>query len=386
MAQSTFTPAAPPGFAVNALFQGATQAQSIMGRAQQMRISQEQADRAQQEFDVMQPIIEAKGRADLSIAQATLHNAQQKEELRAQFGNDSKAAQKEFQDAMQNASYDTRAQSLSGLAQKYSYFDLLPEGKPFLDTIKNAQLQAHNDFHLDNTTQASLELESLRAENAVKKEQIHADELRQTYQQFGKGETQDQKNLRGAQILEDQGDTTGATALRNVVQKRGTSAGGKAGATIGLLDAINHMSADPSADPEVLQSLKNVLHKQGNWAPQKQAEFQQNLTARKEAIERGDTETADALEARNRALAFKSDLPDTYPTRDRPKEGPGFLERLGEKLLPSKKADEAIPATKPIEFPTGSKTTTVDGKEYPIAIDAKGHRAYYKDGHYFPIP
>src|SRR5438270_196113 len=142
MAEAQFTPYLPPGGIVDAAFSGANQMQSLMDRGQQMRQRQEMADRQRQIYEVGKPVMEAKARADLALAQGTLKNAEMLQNLQGKFGADSVAASKELQDAMQAGDYQTITDRLSQVQQKYAYFNLLPEGKPFIDTVKEYQIQS----------------------------------------------------------------------------------------------------------------------------------------------------------------------------------------------------------------------------------------------------
>jgi hypothetical protein len=222
MAEAVFTPAAAPGYAVDAAINGYTSGQSIMQRAQAMRFAQQDQDRQNAQWAVMQPVLQAKGQADIANAQATLQNAAAVQRLRAQFGTDSVQAQQDYQDAMQEASYDNQAAALSRVAQKYAYFSLIPEGKPFLQSVQDQQIQAHQNYMLDSHIDAERDLTDQRAQNAIELEKQKAANMQALYTQIGKGKTQEQRLLDEANEAYANGDKAGGDALMAVINRKGT--------------------------------------------------------------------------------------------------------------------------------------------------------------------
>jgi len=385
MAEAQFTPYLPPGGIVDAAFSGASQMQSLMAHGQQMRESAEQAQRAKEIYEVGRPVMEAKAQADLAVAQGTLYNARQVQQLRAQFGQASKDAGAEYQKAMQLPTYEQQANALSDVAQKYSYFELFPEGKAFMDTIQNKGLQQTHYGILDTQNRAALAREQQRFEDETALTITKGDEARKTNAAYGKGESKNEKDMRLVQSLRDQGRTDDANALVNGLKG---GRGGKPSADIQLVDRIAEETRNPNGDPEVLALLKARLRKSAQWAPHL-AEFEANQNEVEKATAEGNIPRADAFEARNRALAFKAELPDTYPTRDKPEEKKTtILEDVlgGVKKIKAAFSSDPIPAPSPPAAPANTKTVKIEGKDYPVYTDAKGNRAYHKDGKYYPIP
>jgi hypothetical protein len=226
MAEAQFTPYLPPGGIVDAAFSGASQMQSLMDRGQQMRQRQEMADRQREIYEVGKPVMEAKAQADLALAQGTLQNAKLLQDLRGKFGGDSVAAAKELQDAMQAGDYQAITDKLSQVQQKYAYFNLLPEGKPFIDTVKEYQLQSHNDAILNRHTLSTMDIHDEEHKNRMAELQLRGAQTKALYEETGKGLSTDARNELEARRREEQGDTEGAARLRAVTTKKGTPAPG----------------------------------------------------------------------------------------------------------------------------------------------------------------
>jgi len=383
MAEVTFTPPQAPGATTDALYAGVDAAQSWMNRAQNMRIQKQAAERAQEIYEVGRPVMQAKAQADYATAQSNLNAQQRLFEVQKNFAEDKKAATQELIEATQHTTYQEQADALSTIAQKYSYFDLVPEGKAFLNDLRTHYLQTSHSAILDMQTKAAMARVASEHEMRMGEIEARGEQTRETYQAIGKGLTVQQKNLAAADELEAQGNHADAEALRNYTKN---GRGGK-GSTMAIVETIERLSADPHSDPAVVTDLKNILAKQGSWAPQKQSEFERNLALKQKAIADGDYEKADALDARNRALAFKADLPDTYPTRakDGAQEPPSFLKRAFDKVRSI--TGDPVEAPKAPSFPAGTRTVTVGGREYKVSVDAHGNRAYYndQDGKYYPL-
>jgi len=380
MAEATFTPYLPPGGIVDAAFSGANQMQSIMDRGQMMRQRQEMADRQREIYEVGKPVMEAKAQADLAVAQGTLYNARLVQQLRTQFGAQSKEAGDEYQKAMQLPTYEEQASALSQIAQKYSYFELIPEGKPFISTVQNMQLQQHNSAILNSKGQQALEREKLRAEGRLAEIEAKGDETRRTN---AEKQTPEMKDAQAAVDAEAAGDTETANFLRTVKRS-----GKGEGTAISLANEITKRQLDPKADPKITSLLIDVLAKDGHFKEDSKKEFLQNIDAMKKAQAEGDETTYRQLSARNRYLATRADMANTYDPEP-PPAPPNMLQRaftgVKEKVS-GLLSSEPIPAPAPPAAPPNTKTVKVDGKDYPVYTDAKGNRAYHKDGKYYPIP
>lgn len=383
MAEAQFTPYLPPGGIVDAAFSGANQMQSLMDRGQQMRQRQEMADRQREIYEVGRPVMEAKAQADLAVAQGTLYNARQQQVLRSQFGQASKAAGTEYTEALKLPTYQEQADALSGIAQKYSYFELFPEGKAFIDTIQNKQIQQSHSAILDQQTKAAINREQQRFEDETALAITKGEQTRETNAAYGKGETVQSRNIQRAMELKASGHPEEAQIL--LESARPKSAGGAGSSSVAIANKLMELAKNPDPDSEVQgaveQGLLAALQKQGHVNI---PEFQQNLAKIKEAAAAGDTRTVDQYEARNIKMTHVSDLQDTYPTREKPPEPPSMLRRALDKINPFSPAP--IEAPKPPPAPANTKTVKIEGKDYPVYTDANGNRAYHKDGKYYPIP
>jgi hypothetical protein len=222
MAEAQFTPYLPPGGIVDAAFSGANQMQSLMDRGQMMRQRQEMADRQREIYEVGKPVMEAKAQADLALAQGTLQNAKLLQDLRGKFGGDSVAAAKELQDAMQAGDYQAITDKLSQVQQKYAYFNLLPEGKPFIDTVKEFQLQSHNDSILNRHTLSQMDIQDESHKNRMLELQTRGAQLKELYAQTGKGQTVNARDEAKAQEYEAAGDYEAANRLRSSMNQKNT--------------------------------------------------------------------------------------------------------------------------------------------------------------------
>jgi hypothetical protein len=380
MAEAQFTPYLPPGGIVDAAFSGANQMQTLMDRGQQMRQRQEMADRQREIYDVGKPVMEAKAQADLAVAQGTLYNARQIQQLRGQFGEQSKQASSEYEQAMQLPTYEEQAKALSQVAQKYSYFELIPEGKPFIHTVQNMQLQQHNSAILNSKGQQALDRESLRAQGNLDVVAARGDEARKTN---AEKQTPEMKDAQAAADAEASGDTETANFLRTV--KRG---GKGEGTAISLANEITKRQLDPKADPKITGLLIDVLAKDGHFKEAAKKEFLQNIDAMKKAQAEGDDVTYRQLSARNRYLATRADMENTYDAPP-PPAPPSMLQRAftgAKEKVSDLFSSEPIAAPAPPAAPANTKTVKIGDQDYPVYTDAKGNRAYHKDGKYYPIP
>lgn len=164
-AQVTYTPPqADP--VVGSALRAFDQTDSMMKRATQMSWQQEDRAKEEAQYIAMQPVLRAKREADIVTAQATVENAANVQRLRAKFGQESRAAQSEYEQAMQIPTYRGQAQALSNLQQKYSWFQLIPEGKGFADTLANSRLFASQSAMADQKLNNDLSVQYEMTERA----------------------------------------------------------------------------------------------------------------------------------------------------------------------------------------------------------------------------
>jgi hypothetical protein len=382
MAEAQFTPYLPPGGIVDAAFSGANQMQSLMDRGQQMRQRQEMADRQKEIFDVGRPVMEAKAQADLAVAQGTLYNARQIQQLRSQFGEASKAAGAEYQAAMQQPTYEKQANALSDVAQKYSYFELFPEGKAFMDTIQNKGLQQTHYGILDTQNRAALARENQRFEDENALAITKGEQTRETNAAYGKGQTVQQRNIQRAMELKDAGHPEEAQILLDSTKPKG--AGGSGSSSVAIANKIMELAKNPDPDSEVQaaveQGLLAALQKQGHINV---PDFQQYVEKVKEAYKAGDMKAVDTYEARLLKMTHNADTQDRLPLRPQPPAPPSMLQRAFTDVknkVSGVFGSEPIPVPAHFPAPTpDTKTITVDGKTWPVYFDANGNRAYKTD-------
>jgi len=387
MAEAQFTPYLPPGGIVDAAFSGANQMQSLMARGQQMRESAEAAQRQQEIYEIGRPVMEAKAQADLAVAQGTLYNARQIQQLRGQFGNQSKEASAEYEKAMQLPSYEEQAKALSDVAQKYSYFELIPEGKPFIHTVQNMQLQQHNSAILNSKGQQALDRERLRAEGNLTTVAAKGEEQRATDAAAGKGRSKEANDYIYASSIADENPQLAEQLRQHAINMAARKAGGSE--LIQTEERIANLKKDPNADPRELQDLVNRAHTISLRA-QKQATFLIMEDARKAALERGDEAEARRIEAKQ--IHDSGGDASSYPVTPAPVEQPGAIKKgveavkdfvTGSETSPDVEiVGEPIPAAKEPTFPAGTATVTFQGKRYPTRQNGKGEAAFYKDGHW----
>lgn len=164
-AQVTYTPPqADP--VVGSALRAFEQTDSMMKRATQMRWQQEDRAKQEAEYIAMQPVLQAQRQANIVNAQATVQNATQVQRLRSQFGEASTAAQAEYEQAMKLPTYRAQSQALSNLQQKYSWFQLIPEGKGFADTLANSRVFASQSALADQKLNNDLSVQYEMTERA----------------------------------------------------------------------------------------------------------------------------------------------------------------------------------------------------------------------------
>ena len=157
---------------------------SMMERADQQKIRDAQAQREQQQFDILKPVYEAKAVADVAQAHATISGLTRSQNLRTQAAAAFNQANQDFQDALQwtppestgnipasdgtpegdaaqqkaisdqsQQIWDGRAARLAQVHAQYSWMGAIPEYKPLVDSLSQAQLQFTHSSDLNRQIQ-----------------------------------------------------------------------------------------------------------------------------------------------------------------------------------------------------------------------------------------
>jgi len=116
----------PFGNPSTAFDQGESTGMSVMDKAQQMRISQDNQDYLDQQRQKLQPVIDAKNQADLATENAAIQNMAKAQDMRTQIAQDSPQAMADFQDAQKIPDAQDRANALSAIAGKLPIFPTIP--------------------------------------------------------------------------------------------------------------------------------------------------------------------------------------------------------------------------------------------------------------------
>jgi len=141
--------------------------QSMMARAQAMRINEERANQQKVEFQAKLPVLAAQAQADLASANASIQNAALMEQFRAKAANESKDLNDEYLKAIQQPSFEDQARSLSALQPRVAYMETLPEYKGFVTAVNNATVRAHSSAIVDRQLNNKLELVDERNQAAA---------------------------------------------------------------------------------------------------------------------------------------------------------------------------------------------------------------------------
>lgn len=325
----TFQPEGTPDSALQAFDSG----QSWAARQQNMRVQKEAADRAQDEYDIARPYKQAKTVADIATAQAAMNNATRMQELKIKAATTAKEANDAFIDANTLADYNAKASALAEVQAKYSWMEMFPEYKPFVDAVKNARAEAHVSAIAD----AKLE-EQLSVADDNREQRAEAAALR----------------------------ASTATDVANI------QAGAKTDAAKTAADSRESVAATTAAGRREAAKLK----------VDRQYELEVTIEKRDDAIRKGDTEKAQIYQDH---LNKMNATAEGSPARTLPTSVPA-------KAAP---ADAAAPTEVHVTIPGAGAPAAVhpdaaivkvDGKTYRVFKDKDGNRAYMKDGVFVEIP
>lgn len=132
------------GRSADALFQGIDQGQSMMARAQALRLREQQNQREQAEFVAKLPLIQAQTQLTQSNAAAAVENATRQTQLQTQAASASVAYQNEFNDIIKIPDWEEKSAALEGFQAKVAWLgDLKDSGySGFVDAVGKARVQA----------------------------------------------------------------------------------------------------------------------------------------------------------------------------------------------------------------------------------------------------
>lgn len=391
----------------DAAISGFEQGQSMMARAQAMRLREEQANQQRQEFMAKLPLIAANTTLAQVNAKTAVDNAVTQTNLETKAAAESVNAQKEFNDAIQynaendiavpselpegataeeiaahneevaaqteagkNATkktYEGRIAQLSAMKAKYAYMAHLkdPGYQAFYQTIDKALAQNNENLHVDMKieelqAQAQARADAMRyvADQGVVKEGIKAE---------AKTTTAEGYQASRERIAALQSDTK-----LTMQDKAAKIAAERSGAALADLNSRaieeDQLAADASAAGDeqtaslhrkVASSYRDEVQKQSTFAGQ----------APQTPADKSPAPRPHATPVENRPPAAVS---ISIPGSDVPGADQGATTPVATPVAPVK---------------VDAKATTVDigGKTYPIFKDKNGKRAYKVDGHFVPI-
>lgn len=314
----TFEPQGTPTETLGAFDSG----QSWVARRQQMEIQKQQAARQQDEYDIMRPVNQMKAVADVATAQSAVNNMKRMQEMRIKAASVAGPANDEFQDALQLADFNSKADALAGIQAKYAWMETVPGYKPFVDAIKNARAEAHVSAVADMRLE-----EQLAATKAQQDARIEA-------------------------------ATIAAEGRGNVANTRADA-------------AVQVAETNAKARTESAATTADGRYKAAQLKMDRNYELERTMEKRDEALAKGNQEDAQIYQDHlNKMNATSSSTPDRAlpATPPAPKVAP---------VTPS-------PAIKLPSAKIPPKVT-IDGQDYPVFKDKDNNLAYLKDGKYIPI-
>lgn len=315
--------------------------QSWAARQQNMRIQREQAAREQDNYEITRPYKMTKTVADIATTQAALNNATRMEELRIKAAATAKQANDEFLDANQLASYSDKAAALAGVQAKYSWMEMFPEYKPFIDTVKNSRAEAHV---------------SAIADAKLEEQLSKADDDREAREE--------------------------AAALRASTSEKVATI--NAGAKTDVADT-NAKSRESVAATTAAGRLQAA-----NLKAKRQYELEVTIEKRDEAIRSGDREKAQIYQDHLNKMNTTSEgspgrtLPTAVP--DAKKAGDESSPVITVNIPGADSGGEEASSSSPVAAHPDAPVVKVDGKTYRVFKDKNGNRAYNKGGVWIEIP
>lgn len=146
------------------------QSQSMMDRANARQIASQRQSDFHDEVQAKLPLLVAQSQLETEKARAALHNGLITTDLERRAATESVGFNKEFQDAMSWADWNTRADALGALQPRIAYMAQLPEYKGFVTAVENQRLRAVQasiqDAKLEELQQVASDNRAARADVA----------------------------------------------------------------------------------------------------------------------------------------------------------------------------------------------------------------------------
>ncbi len=246
---------------------------NLMSRYDANQRANQEAQRAQSQFQVLQPVLQAKAGADIASAQASVANAARMEQFRAQAASESPGLNDEFLSALKQPDFQAQSDALAALQGKVAYMEVLPEYKGFVDTVNNARAQSHAsalaNLHIDAQRQIVEDQiqgrQNLAVENNTLKQQIEQMKVEsaQKLKEFGAQQQTNNINLRADNALKvGEGKTVMGGAYKDV---QGTiNAGIAAQPQLNKIDTALSLLDDPEVRTGAGAGLQVKLERLGN--------------------------------------------------------------------------------------------------------------------------
>lgn len=350
MAESEFIPSERPGDFVSMIEGVGNTAQSWMTSAQNRKIQAAQEQRAQQSFDILKPVQEAKAKADIAEQLVSLDGAEQTEKARANSYGMLPTARQDFNDMMLTADPDSRVQNARDWLGKYAQLDSVKELQPEIKSYKDA-------------------IAGILTENLAMKHYDSAIAVAET----------------GAASREAVAGTAAGSreaVAGTAAESRVEAANIRAQAASPLEKQVMSIkAAEKAGDTESADLLREALDKKSGG---KSYELEQSISLRDEALADGDKERAQMYQDRiNKIDSFAAaPINRNLPASGRPAapKAPAAT-ALPRITLPS----DAPVLSSPMTVPKDATSVKIGEKTYPLATDSKGNRAYLIDGHYVEV-
>lgn len=200
-------------------FGAANGAQSIMQRAQRMRMDQENQAMARKQFDVLMPSLQAKSEADVANAKATIDSYGITQQLRKEWATKKPDVERRVIDAMKLPTYDEQSTALLNIQQETSAYSLLPEAAGIVDAIKNSTAKTHTDALAARKIKADREADIFGAASKIEQIKASGEEGRKTAVATRKGMIPAEKLEADYKEQVASGDKAGAAQTKAALDK-----------------------------------------------------------------------------------------------------------------------------------------------------------------------
>jgi colicin import membrane protein len=283
MAEAQFIPGGPASAIPNALNTGLETGLSMMDRASRRRMAEEAHALQMQQQEILRPVREAQGRADLAAAKNKLASMEQIEGMRAAAHEEMPQIRAEWEAASQLNDPMGRSDAQNKVLGRATKYEMVAELKPEVDRMKEVWSTGHITARtLANTqgiTERQTELANIRAQakaeadaaagelkKQLAEQKAEADRLKQELVNKGKKDVattraggQYEHLLRSYQDAVEAGDEETASLLDAQIKKRNHIAQPYSDAErIKTLDA-EAKAAEADGDAALAKSLRDRI-------------------------------------------------------------------------------------------------------------------------------